>query len=463
MLQHFAPVVTLAAVICIANAGYCKTPNDPRFLDQWDMRAIGMPQAWQMLEDGEKLHSPRGPVVVAVLDTGVVLNHPDFDQRMLPGYDFVSHPEDRDGQPGRDEDPTDPGPSFHGTHVAGIIGAGTDNSIGIAGVDGNCRILPLRVLGTAGGRVLESDVADAIRWAIGKEVTGVLRNTTPASVLNLSFGSEEPSLVIEAAIAEALAEGVIVVAAAGNAGDKGLAAGSFYPAAVPGVIAVGAADNQGHRAPYSDLGSHVLLLAPGGTAAAPEEGIVSTYYSIGGQGQAGPTYFTEIGTSQAAPHVSGAAALVRSIAPTVRQRTLAALLRSSSDSTKRCDRDPTGGCGAGLLQVDKLLEWAKTQANCTCGGDTYCLGSACVDPGPVSAEIFAPLQAGCAVTSGRDASSNTFLGVSAIGLILLLLRRPRRCLFPKMYLYSKWIDAGRAWRGIGHHSRCMRVNKILLS
>src|SRR5262249_39590892 len=152
-----------------------------------------------------------------------------------------------------DSDPTDAGnasaesSAFHGTHVAGIIGAGSDNGIGVSGVDWNCRIEPIRVLGINRGAGVDSDIADAIRWAAGIPVKGVPDNANPAQVINLSFGGAGPSRTMQEAISDATARGVVVVASAGNLGTD---AKDDSPAGIADVITVGAVDENGRPAPY---------------------------------------------------------------------------------------------------------------------------------------------------------------------------------------------------------------------
>jgi serine protease len=139
--------------------------NDPLFGAQWALHLAHLPDAWARSRGSAS-------VVVAVLDTGIV-PHPDLRGRYLPGYDFISSPASAGDGDGRDPDPTDAGTAdpqstaFHGSHVAGIIGADSDNELGIAGVDWSCQLLPVRVLGVSGGRGTDSDIADGIRWAAG--------------------------------------------------------------------------------------------------------------------------------------------------------------------------------------------------------------------------------------------------------------------------------------------------------
>ncbi|MGD9708940.1 MAG: S8 family serine peptidase [Halothiobacillaceae bacterium] len=270
-------------------------PNDPGYPNQWHYHplvtgrshgqnnyGLNLPAAW----DGT---TGSGSVVVAVIDTGV-LPHADIDTgRILPGYDFISGldtngdgTEDdfftaNDGN-GRDADPTDPGDwvsaddrklhpecevadsSWHGTHIAGTIGASTDNATGVAGIDWRARLLPVRVLGKCGG--LLSDIVDALYWSAGLPVANVPANPNAARVLNLSLSGAGPCpLSLQGAFSAIHAAGATVVVAAGNNAGS---AGSYFPGNCSGVITVAATDRQGQRASYTNTGSVVTLSAPGG-------------------------------------------------------------------------------------------------------------------------------------------------------------------------------------------------------
>jgi len=267
------------------------TPNDMEFAaNQWTLQAppavvggANLPLAWQRTTGSNS-------VVVAVLDTGIRRGHPDLAGRLLTGYDFISsdayaalnYPANwnaADGD-GRDADPTDPGDflddtllaqlpanhglqarpsSWHGTHVAGTIGAASNNAVGISGVDWSARILPVRVLGRNGGSL--SDVIDGIAWSAGLAVPGVPANTNPARVINISLGASGVcSAAYQDVINRVRAAGAIVVAPAGN--DGALVASQ--PANCEGVIAVTAHARDGDNASYSNVGSQVALSAPGG-------------------------------------------------------------------------------------------------------------------------------------------------------------------------------------------------------
>ncbi|HLV11092.1 MAG TPA: S8 family serine peptidase, partial [Trueperaceae bacterium] len=333
-----------------------RAPNDPSYAQQWHYRAIDLESAWDVSVGSSD-------VVVAVLDTGIYYSqadpskrHPDLVGRVLPGYDFISNATyARDGD-GRDPDPFDtvPGNDYHGTHVAGTIGAATDNGVGVAGVDWHARLLPLRVLGDGGGSV--ADVADAIVWAVGGSVPGVSTNANPARVVNLSLGgaADECYGALADAIARAL-QSAVVVAAAGNVNQPAI---GFTPANCPGAIVVGATDRDGDRASYSNYGSRIDIMAPGGDA---ESGVLST-----GPGNTGPgTYMPMYGTSMAAPHVAGVAALMKAIAPEMSPADFDALLAAGELTNDYGAPGRDNVYGHGLLDAYRAVLAAHMLANGT--------------------------------------------------------------------------------------------------
>ncbi|HZT55794.1 MAG TPA: S8 family serine peptidase, partial [Burkholderiaceae bacterium] len=201
-------------------------------------------------------------VVVAVLDTGVRPDHPDLAPKLRPGYDFVRADISSDGD-GADADPSDPGDfgcgdatsSWHGTQTAGLIGAATNNAIGMAGTGRDVMLLPVRVLGCGGG--YDSDIQAAMLWA-GALSASPVANPFPAKVLNLSLGAAGAcSASYRDVVGQLNNAGVVVVAAAGN---DGLAVGT--PANCPGVIAVAGLRHAGTKVGYSDLGPEIALAAP---------------------------------------------------------------------------------------------------------------------------------------------------------------------------------------------------------
>ena len=244
-------------------------PNDPLYLSatspaagQWYLRsssatlvsAINAETAWAITTGSSS-------VVVAVLDTGVRRDHPDLAGKLLPGYDFISDAATANDGDGRDNDPSDPGDwveaadinvvpgctsadigdsSWHGTQTAGLIGAATNNGVGMASIGRNVMILPVRVLGKCGG--FSSDIQAAMLWAAGLHVPGVPDNTTPAKVINLSLGSSGSCGNYQGTVNQVIAAGAVVVVAAGN---DGLAVGS--PANCAGVVGVAAVRQVGTK------------------------------------------------------------------------------------------------------------------------------------------------------------------------------------------------------------------------
>ena len=363
-------------------------PNDPRFTEQWYLQTPGasvgidLPSAWEITRGSSN-------VVVAVIDTGR-LDHPELAGRLADGYDFASRPRDSKDGDGYDPDETDNGdwseenhpeytctvgqpfqPStWHGTHVAGIIGANADNSLGMAGIAPGVRVQHVRVLGTCGGRT--SDEAAAIRWAAGLAVPGVPLNPTPARVINLSLGSATACQSVEqSAIDAAVAAGAVVVVAAGNSGFD-LDANAFAPANCANVITVGAVRSDGSRAAYTNFGSTVDVAAPGGPG-----GILS----LANGGQRSPdtnwTYGYKQGTSMSTPVVSGVVALLLSAAPNLTPAQVESILKSSArpfptNVSTPCSSNPsdTFHCGTGIVDAAAALRAVAAQSSPPTSGTT---------------------------------------------------------------------------------------------
>jgi serine protease len=354
------------------------TPNDTRYGEQWHYfkngpkaantapGGIGLPIAWDKTRGSAS-------VVVAVIDTGILPNHPDIvgSPNLLHGYDMVSDPFMANDGDGRDSDPTDPGDaintgecgggwppspqpnSWHGTHVAGTIGVGnTNNGLGVAGVNWNVKVLPVRVLGKCGGTT--ADIADAIRWAAGLPVPGVPNNPTKANVINMSLGGEgacSNDPVEQSAINDAVAQGVTVVVAAGNSAQD---ASQFTPASCNNVIAVAASDYHGNLVTrYSNFGSAVKIMAPGGDIQSYDHGNGNPDGVLSMVSPADGTYAYYNGTSMASPHVAGVAALLLSCEPTLTPAQVLARLQSTA--LPRSSAQCPNGCGAGLLNAAVLV------------------------------------------------------------------------------------------------------------
>jgi serine protease len=349
-------------------------PNDPLYgpgvpgtgpaAGQWYLRAPGgeiasaidAERAWQVSTGAPS-------IIVAVLDTGVRLDHPDLERvdrggNLLPGYDMVADADAANDGGGRDADASDPGDwltqeeldrpggpfddceegasdsSWHGTQVSGLIAALTDNRTGMASVARTVRVLPVRVLGKCGG--WDSDILAGMRWAAGIAVPGVPANPTPARVLNLSLsGDGSCSFAYRNAIAEINAAGAVVVASAGNSAGDAVRS----PANCPGAIAVGALRHAGTKVGFSNLGPEMALMAPGGNCVNVDAGS-PCLYPILTTTNAGPTVPAEstytdafrisVGTSFSAPLVAGTAALMLSARPSLSPAQVRSFLQGTS-------------------------------------------------------------------------------------------------------------------------------------
>jgi serine protease len=320
-----------------------QVPDDPFFNLQWHYGQIHLPAAWD-ISTGD------GARIVAVIDTGETA-HPDLVARQIAGYDFISDPANAGDGDGIDPDPTDVGDgngvkpsSFHGTHVAGTIGADTDNGLGVAGVTWAGRVQHLRVLGKLGGSTF--DVANAVRYAA--RLSNVSGTVPPerADVINLSLGGPGFSQTLEDAVDAARAAGVVLFAAAGNNNSTA----PFYPAAYGSVISVSAVDLQGKKAPYSNTHATVALAAPGGDLGADldgdghPDGVLSTLYDDSSL-PAQPVYGYYNGTSMASPHAAGVAALVLSVDSSLLPAQVQSILESTATDLGAPGKDPVYGHG----------------------------------------------------------------------------------------------------------------------
>lgn len=305
-------------------------PNDEFFSQQWHYGLINLPQAWDITTGSPEIR-------VAVADTGVRLAHPDlagkFDPADPDGFDFVSDPAlslDGDGIDSNADDPGDGGiagvSSFHGTHVAGTIGAATHNGgLGVAGVGWDTRIMPLRVLG-ADGAGSGFDIINAVRYAAGLPNSSGRRPPRAADVLNLSLGGDGFSQSEQMAYREAADAGLIIIASAGNSGDSRRS----YPASYDAVVSVGAVGRQQQHAPYSQFNDAVDVAAPGGDQSrATPDGVLSTLSSDSTLPIRDGVGFLQ-GTSMAAPHMAGVVALMKAVNPALTPVQLDQLLASGA-------------------------------------------------------------------------------------------------------------------------------------
>lgn len=343
-------------------------PNDPFYSYQWHYPMIKVPEAWNITVGARA----GNPVVVAVIDTGVTLAHPDLQGQLEPGYDFISNTvSSRDGD-GIDGNPDDPGDlshqtssSWHGTHVAGTIAARTGNGVGVAGVAGGAKIMPIRVLGK-GSSGTTYDILQGIRFAAGLANDSGTVPVQKADIINLSLGGPVFDQATQDAITAARAAGVIVIAAAGNYNTPV----PSYPAAYTGVISVSAVGITGEKSYFSNYGSTIDVAAPGGDSGSdlnrdgyPDAILSTVIYEPGGVRQF--AYDFQEGTSQASPHVAGVAALMKAVAPTLTPAQFDNLLASGSltDDIGGAGRDDL--YGHGLINAHKAVLAAQTLAGGT--------------------------------------------------------------------------------------------------
>jgi subtilisin family serine protease len=279
------------------------TPNDPFFSNQGDMLAINAPGGWEY-------YTGSSGVIIAIIDSGVDLYHPDLAGKIIQGWDFVNNDDSAQDDFG------------HGTHVAGIAAAVGNNSTGIAGLDWSAKILPIKVLNSSGfGSAL--NISQGIIYAVDHG----------AKIINLSLGFTSNSALVADAVNYAYQHGVTIIASTGNSNGA-----VTYPAALPQVIAVGAVDNNGTRWASSNFGPEVDLVAPG-----------VNIYSTNPSG-----YGTRTGTSMAAAHVSGLAALLEGMSSLTPDQVKTAMTSTSRDlGTAGWD----ALFGNGLIQVrDAILQ-----------------------------------------------------------------------------------------------------------
>lgn len=426
-------------------------PNDPYYLTgpavnlatqtggpasgQWYLRAptatvvssIDIESAWSRTAGSAS-------VVVAVLDTGVRKDHPDLFGRLLPGYDFISDPQVANDGDGRDPDPSDPGDyttaaensnasgpfykcdpagtgqavatpsSWHGTSTSSLVGAATNDGVGMAGTAPRVKILPVRVLGKCFGN--GSDIKAAMLWAAGIPVPGVPNNPTPAQVINMSLGGGMCDAAYQDTVNQVIAAGVTIVAAAGNSDGGPLEA----PASCTGVVGVVALRHIGTKVGFSSLGPEAVIAAPGGncvntsgTCLYPILAATNSGTTVPASSTWSDSFNTTVGTSFSSPLVAGIAGLLVSVEP----RLTPVQVRGYLTSTARTF-PTTGAVTAGVAQCQAPV--ANTAQNeCYCN-TTYC-GAGMVDAGRAVAAVVrdfgAPPTARITTTATSVAAGDT--------------------------------------------------------
>lgn len=348
-----------------------RLPNDPLYARQaWSYGLIDLPEAWSITTGSAS-------VLVAVVDDGIRFDHPAIAANLTSdGYDFVTDASVQlcsggtTSQSG-DGDDYDPDPTIHadydydpflecafelqssgghGLHMAGTIGASGNDGVGISGINWRIQIRPVRVLGAIGGAVF--DVAQGIQYAAGLPVDdgqgGIIQATTGAKIINMSFGGPDDYEAVRNAVVAATNAGSLLISSAGNQASPFLQ----YPAAYPEAVAVSGVGPDGLLASYSNFGPGVDIAAPGGDGQDGDEtfGITSTTWDFTSRR---PDYTSEAGTSIAASHVSGVAALLLAQNPGLSRSDLVQLLTNHAVDAGRPGRDDE--YGAGILNARNSL------------------------------------------------------------------------------------------------------------
>ncbi len=405
-----------------AGQWYLRPPSSATIVDATSVvSGINAEGAWAITNGNPN-------VVVAVLDTGVRLDHPDLAPKLRPGHDFIGNVATANDGGGRDSDPSDPGDgvsaadvgvvsgcttaeigdsTWHGTQTAGLIGAATNNAYGMAGAGRDVMLLPVRVLGKCGG--FDSDIQAAMLWAAGLSNTPTA-NPYPAKVVNLSLGSTGAcSAAYRDVIQQLTAAGVAVVVAAGN---DGLAVGT--PANCPGAIAVAGVRHAGTKVGYSDLGPEVAISAPAGNCVnidrtlpclfplltTSNSGVLAPVSdAAGGSIFTGVESNASLGTSFSAPLVSGTIGLMLSVNPTLTPAQLLIALKSTARPF------PSAGAAAEVATctaptaAPQNLECYCTTS--TCGAGLTDAGAATLAASTITAQVTVPstsVSAGSSIT-----------------------------------------------------------------
>lgn len=331
-------------------------PNDEYFPLQWHYQFARLPAAWDITTGSDD-------VIVAVVDSGLNFTHPDLVNRSVPGADMISNPATAGDGGGRDPDAEDAGDdmfgpgqhSWHGTHVAGTVAASTNNQIGIAGVMWQGKVQPVRVLGRGGGD--QFDIIAGIFWALGEpEIPDAPPNASRAKIINLSLGG-----VVDAETAQGWQQlmtralnspdeygNPIIVAAAGNENQN---VANIVPGSIDAIMTVGAVRYDGVRASYSNWGTAVDIMGPGGQTDLDQNGDELADGVLSTVGTQGAPYAFEHGTSMAAPHVAGILGLAVSMDSTLTQAEANQLVVRHADRAGQCNE----GCGAGYINAAQMM------------------------------------------------------------------------------------------------------------
>ncbi|MFD5573851.1 S8 family serine peptidase, partial [Streptomyces cadmiisoli] len=377
-------------------------PNDTDYAKQGDLfeatAGMNVPGAWPT--------STGSGVTVAVIVTGYAA-HSDLAANIVGGHDFIADTAVSVDGDGRDGNPADPGDrynagecgpgvpaadsSWHGTHVAGTIAAVTGNNKGMAGVAHGAKVSPVRVPGKCGG--YDSDIIDAITWASGGTVSGVPANAHVAEVINMSLGGDGAcTSATQSAVDVAVNRGTTVVVAADNVAGHS-------PGNCNNVISVAATNRSGAKASYSNHASLVDIAAPGGqTGTGTANGIYSTLNS-GTRTPSTESYAYHQGTSMAAPHIAGLAALMKSAEPALTPAQIESAIKTNA---RTLPGSCSGGCGAGLADAARTVQ---AVAGGTPTGPTFSSTSSVAVP-DAGAAVESPIT-----VSGRSGNAPAALQV----------------------------------------------------
>jgi|GEM_PF-2016225 len=329
-----AMLVHTDASVSVAGANFILrptlVPDDQYYGNQWEWENIHAEAAWD--------NGSGSGVIVAVVDTGADLSHPDLQANLVPGYDFVRDVANAGDGDGLDPNPQQTNSGNHGTHVAGTIAAVTNNNRGVAGLAWGAKVMPLRAMGNEGGT--EYDVGQAVRFAAGLDNDSGTLPTTPARVVNMSLGGPENSRWFQRTVYDAVRAGTVIVAASGN--DNSSA--PSYPAAYDHVVSVASTTSSNNKSGFSNYGPTIDVAAPGSQ-------ILSTW---GGGG-----YNIISGTSMACPHAAAWVALMLGTNPALTAADIEAIIANEDVFTDLGQAGRDDYFGYGLIDAQKAVAVAS--------------------------------------------------------------------------------------------------------